>query len=204
MPYEVHVKLEFATPCLGNERNDDPEPNRMIRSGSGGIIFLQSWWHGCTAAAAERFSMHQQRIRAVKWSAEVEGESTLIDRFYYKGAGTKHIKKHEGFAACATVGVRALVPDDVPLEDFKSILSIAGEFFGISPFGWKKGYGRFKVLEVEQVYGRHTTKDQGEHAGSVSDGSKDNKPLVSDNDVYTERGECDGGEASTAATIPID
>lgn len=183
MPYEVFIKLEFTTPCLGNERRDDPEPNRMLRSGSGGIIFLQSWWHGCTVAAAERFSMHQKRIRSVKWSSEIEGTLRLIDRFYYKRDGTKHAKPHEGFAALDNISVRALVPDDVPIEDFKTILSIAGEFFGISPYGWKKGYGRFNVKEVTKVYGRSTSKDKREHDGCVPDNTEDNRPSCSDNNV---------------------
>jgi len=183
MPYEVYVRLEFTTPCLGNERNDDPDPNRMMRSGSGGIIFLQSWWHGCTVAAAERFSMHQKRIRSVKWSSEVDGKVRLVDRFYYKRDGSKNIKKHEGFAALDVISVRALVPDDVPPEDFKTILSIAGEFFGISPYGWKKGYGRFNVLEVTKIYGRNTVKGKREHDGSVPNKPEDNQAAIADNDV---------------------
>lgn len=183
MPYEVFVRLEFTTPCLGNERNDDPEPNRMLRSGSGGLIFLQSWWHGCTAAAAERFSMHQKRIRSVKWSSEVDGTTRLIDRFYHRKDGSKHVKKHEGFDTKDTMSIRALVPDDIPLEDFKTILRIAGEFFGISPYGWKKGYGRFNVLEVSKIYGRCTAQGKGEHAGRVPDGQEDSEPPGPDNDV---------------------
>lgn len=169
---ELQIRLEFTTPCLGNERNDDPEPNRMMRDTGGSVIFLQSWWRACIGEAADIYGKHQKRVSDIRWNPCVDGTIELHKRFYYK-QGIKYFKEHESFLQGAVIGVKALVPDDVPVEDFHEIMSLAGTYRGISPFGWRHGYGKFIVREVTQTYGRggSITEGQGKHDGCVSDNS---------------------------------
>lgn len=166
MSYEVCIRIEFSSECLGNIRKPDPEPNLMLRDQAGTVIFNQSWWRSATKRAADVFGKHQMKIREVRWTPEVDGTIKLYDRYYFAN-GERHIKQHEAFLVGDVVGVRALVPDDIPIDDFESIMSVAGRYFGISPFGWRKGKGRFKVLEVER-FGNHV-KGSRKHVGRIPD-----------------------------------
>jgi hypothetical protein len=163
MPYVVEVTLIFDEPCMGNIRNPDPEPNTMLRNSEGRVIFHQAWWRTIMIKASEAYFKHQQLVKKITWTPEIDGTLCLIKRYYTKiegGARIRCFKPHEGFDRGSVIGVKALVPDGIPIGDFKELLSLAGEHFGISPFGWKLGYGKFKVKEVRQVYGiRHRSLD---------------------------------------------
>lgn len=169
--YEVYLRLQFDSPCLGSMRNDvDGGPEKMMRGTSGNVIFSQTWWRTIIVQGANSFGKHQDRVRAVLWASDVDGTTKLFRRYYTtrseKGEVQKCFKDHEAFLAGDVIGVKALVPDDIPIEDMRHIMSIAGEYFGISPFGWKMGYGKFKVVESA----RTMLKEQRDDAGDL--GSK--------------------------------
>jgi len=154
--YVARLQLEFSEPCLGNERFPDPLPNKMLRSGDGDVVFLQAWWRTLIMNAADSFGKHQTKCRDIRWSPEVKGAVTIVRRYYSvrtrKGV-LKRYKEHESFDRGSIIEVQALVPDDIPVSDFEEMLNLAGKFFGISPFGWKDGYGKFRLLKVENTNG---------------------------------------------------
>lgn len=158
MSYEVDIRITFIEPCLGNERQPDPTPNMMRKDQNGNVTFQQVWWRTILQKAAEAYSKHQKRVKCIVWSPEVDGTVKIYKRQYKKRMtdGTLEIryKKHEAFCKGDTVGIKALLPNDISIEDFREILTIAGKYYGISPFGWRKGYGKFQVVGVERVYGR--------------------------------------------------
>lgn len=146
MPYEAYLTLTFSEPCLGNDRRPDPEPNKMLKSAEGKVIFPQAWWRSITGRAATAIMKHQERIFDVLWTPEIDGTIKLHKRFYGSDGA---FKLHEAFERGDHIGVKALIPNDIPFDDFISILRLAGEYFGISPFGWRRGYGRFSILSAE-------------------------------------------------------
>ena len=159
MPYEVDIRLSFIEPCLGNERYPDPEPNRMLRNTEGTVVFMQAWWRTVLLKAAQAYGKHQDRVKQVRWTPEIDGTVKLFTRYYFVKANNtrvQHAKAHEAFERGDVIGVRALVPDDVPLVEFREILQLAGTYFGISPFGWRRGFGKFNVVEMHRVYGNAT------------------------------------------------
>jgi len=159
MAYEAYVRIMFNAPCLGNERFPDPEPNKMLRNADGNIVFLQVWWRTVIGQAAKAYNKHQRVVSKVRFSPEVDGTVKLHKRYYFrndKGARVKRYKLHEAFESGDVIGVKALVPDAIPLDDFREILELGGAYYGISPFGWSKGYGRFKVVECGKIYGKRT------------------------------------------------
>ena len=168
MPYEAEIRLTFDEPCLGNERFPDPEPNRMARNVENNVIFRQVWWRTLLTNAAEAYSKHQGRVKVILWTPEVDGTVKLYKRYYYTGTINQRVRRfkhHEAFLRGDTIGVKALVPDDIPIEDLKEILEIAGKYFGISPFGWNRGYGKFTVKEVKRVYGKRRKAGGVDHQG---------------------------------------
>ena len=154
--YEVCLRLRFESPCLGSMRNEkEGDPDQMMHNADGNVTFSQTWWRTIVCQGAHSYGKHQDRVRALLWTPAVDGTTKLFRRYYHlrneKGVPQKLFKDHEAFLAGETIGVKALVPDDVPIEDLRDIMAIAGEYFGISPFGWKMGYGKFKVLEVART-----------------------------------------------------
>lgn len=155
MAYEVCIKIRFSEPCLGNERAPDPEPNRMRRNTEGEVVFAVVWWRSMVVRAAEIYSKHQKRVNGILWTPEVDGTVKLYKRYYYMTEGThrvKRFKQHEAFLDGDVIGVKALLPSGLPIGDFQEILTLAGSYLGISPYGWRRGFGKFKVESVERVY----------------------------------------------------
>jgi len=180
--YEVYMRLQFDSPCLGSTPDDtDDTVSRMRRGPNGNVIFSQTWWRTIICQGAESYSKHQERVKSVLWTPNVDGTTKMYRRHYKlkskDGEYNGHIMDHESFLSGDIIGVKALVPDDISLEDLKDIMSLAGEYFGISPFGWKKGFGKFKVLELshtrlkEQRNGQSKVVDQGESTGDNTSNS---------------------------------
>ncbi len=166
--YEVCLRLRFDSPCLGSLRGEENGPDKMMRDTDGHVTFSQTWWRTVICQGAESYGKHQDRVKGVLWAPIVDGTTKLYRRYYHlsseQGAPQKMYKDHEAFLAGEIIGVKALVPDDIPLEDLRDIMAIAGEYFGISPFGWRMGYGKFKVLEAVR-----TRKDQNERTSDAGD-----------------------------------
>jgi hypothetical protein len=140
---EVAVKLRFIRPCLGNVRR--PDCDLMLRDPDGNVMFLQTWWKKSLEFGAKACNIPIALVDDVQWSPRVDGTVEVYRRYY--GDGTQY-KEHEAFLAGSTIGVRAILPSRLTLIEFEEILSKAGEYVGISPYGWKANYGRFEVLEV--------------------------------------------------------
>lgn len=154
--YEVYLRLQFDSACLGSCRNEvEGGPDRMLRSADGNVIFSQTWWRTIVVQGAKCVGRHQDRVKSVLWTPSVDGTTKLFRRYYHlrneKGVPQKLFKDHEAFLAGDIIGIKALVPDDIPMEDIRAIMAVAGEYFGISPFGWKMGYGKFKVVEAAKT-----------------------------------------------------
>ena len=154
--YEVYLRLRFDSPCLGSSRSEvEGGPDRMLRGSDGNVVFSQVWWRTIVCQGAKSVGRHQDRVRAILWTSAVDGTTKIFRRYYHlrseSGETQKLLKDHEAFLIGDVIGVKALIPDDVPMEEFRDIMSVAGEYFGISPFGWKMGYGKFKVVEIART-----------------------------------------------------
>jgi len=191
--YEVCIKLCFNEPCLGNVRQEDPKPNLMERNPEGNVIFSSIWLRSITERAAKVYNRHQRRILDVMWNAEVDGTPKIHRRYYNvwdDEKKNKRFKSHEAFLRGDVIGLRALIPDDIPMREFEDIMSMAGEYFGISPFGWRKGYGKFKVTLVERMHDRRRREHErgeavceGEHAGGTPTDTGDDRGSGEGDDV---------------------
>jgi len=173
--YEVCIKLRFNEPCLGGVRQPDPLPNLMSRGADGGVVFAAVWWRSIMERSAKVYNRHQRRVLDILWAPEVDGTPKTYKRYYTESderdGRVTRCKYHEAFLRGDTVGICALIPDDIPIREFEEILVIAGKYFGISQFGWRKGFGKFSVVLVEKTYGRggadegNTTVSKGEPDG---------------------------------------
>ena len=149
---EVAVKIKFITPCLGNVRRDDYD--RFERDSSGAIIFMSSWWREILQYGAQAFGKHQKLIHNVRMHARIEGGVKRYKRYY---SATRYTE-HEAFLKDDAIIVKAMLPTGLPPDDFKEIFRLAGNYRGMSPYGWQDGFGQFETIDVTPVIRRHGSK----------------------------------------------
>ena len=140
---EVKVRLRFTTPSLGNVRSETLD--RMMRDPEGDVIFLQSWWRAVLSYGAQAYNRYEKDIDLVQTDTKVKGELSTFRRYYKPN----EFKMHEAFLAGAEIEVRFCLPRAIGPEEIKELLTLAGRYVGVSPYGHKQDYGRFLVLSVE-------------------------------------------------------
>lgn len=145
---EVVVKLRFITPSLGHKRSHGRYvPDKMLKDKDGRVIFLPRWWNAVLAYGADALSKYQGEICKIQWDPIIDGKLDFYDRYY---TGSQY-RRHEAFLADSVIGVKAMIPSSIPIEDFQRVLELAGTYKGISPYGHDKGFGRFVVESVRKT-----------------------------------------------------
>ena len=142
---EVTARLRFITPCLGQIRRNDYD--RFQRDASGAVIFMNSWWRQLLQYGARAFGKHQTLVMEIRVHPRVVGEVKRYKRYY----GPHRFKEHEAFLDGDVVEVRCMLPGNLPVEDFNKLFTLAGQWRGISPYGWQDGYGQFEVENVTSM-----------------------------------------------------
>lgn len=142
---EVIVTLRFITPCLGDERREVRD--MMHRDADGNIVFLQAWWRASLRYAAQAMGRFQGDVDKIQADPVVAGQTGIYRRFY----NPTSFKEHEAFLSGTTMTARFCLPNTVAIDDFKELLALAGRYVGISPYGYKKNFGRFDVVSAEPI-----------------------------------------------------
>lgn len=141
---EVIATIRFTTPSLGAVRGP---VNKMLRNAEGNVLFLQTWWRAGLGYASQALSRYQNEVTRIQSDPIVEGATTIFKRYY----SPTHFQEHEAFDTNAEIRVRFCLPKRVTAEGFHELLSVAGQYVGISPYGFKNDYGRFVVVDVSPV-----------------------------------------------------
>lgn len=149
---EVTAKLEFTRPCLGSIRREDCD--LLQRDRDGNVIFLTSWWRGAMGEAARAINRYHRHVEQIYPKLQIDGPVKKIKRHY--GKGPNDWKWHECFDEGAVITVRFAIPNKMKIGQFTELLEATGDYIGVSPYAWRKGYGRFRVLEVVKVSGRRS------------------------------------------------
>ncbi len=148
---EVITKLRFTTPCLGDQRSHHRDT--MRRDSDGNVVMLQAWWRSSLRYAAQAIGLFHKEVDQVQADPVITGKTKLYKRYY----SLTEFKEHEAFLDGDFIDVKFMLPNNLSLENFRELLTTAGRFAGISPYGFKQNFGRFVVVElveVKRVYGR--------------------------------------------------
>jgi hypothetical protein len=129
----------------------------MLRNAEGKIILLQTWWRAGLGYAAQALCRWQSAVTEIQTAPEVDGEVTIHRRFYTD----EKYQEHEAFEAGTIIKVRFCLPHKLNLEAFRELLTVAGEYVGISPFGYRQDYGRFEVLDIQPYKRRRRRRRRG-------------------------------------------
>jgi hypothetical protein len=150
---ELSVNIRFTTHCLGNNKEYYRDPGTkkrrhrfvFVRSPSGRVVFLPTWWRAIMIKAAEMLARCQADVKRVRYAPEIDGQPqrTPYTRYYEESKFTVH----EVFNPGDVVGFSCAVPPEISDEDFERLLNLAGKYFGISP----ARPNEFGFFEVESV-----------------------------------------------------
>lgn len=141
---EITCRLRFLTPCLGHIRCDDCD--LFERDATGVVIFHSSWWRSLLIYGARAFGKHQKKVQDIRINPKIDGIPQKYERYYKP----HKFKLHEAFTAKQVISIRVLLPDGLPVEDFKKLFQLGGHYKGISPYRGRdqNEYGLYDVIQV--------------------------------------------------------
>lgn len=150
---EVNVRLRFNRACLGaaKKRKGRDVVYCMDRDPNGRIMFMPASWLGVMRYAAKLANRHHALVKQIDWNPLVDGQPRLDWRrtIVRDGERRTHYAVHEAFQPGDIIGVSAVLPDGMNLDDFWRLLEIVGTYKGFSPFNNEtEKYGTFEVVSI--------------------------------------------------------
>jgi hypothetical protein len=151
---EVSIRLRFNRACLGASKRTTQNGVMFCldRDAAGRVLFLPTRWLSLMQYAAKLANRHQELVRSIDWDPRVEGTPKTDWRRKALSARRRPYRvTHEAFVPGYTVGVHAVLPDGMTIDDFRMLLEIVGTYRGYSPFNTdQERYGTFDVISIER------------------------------------------------------
>lgn len=153
---EINIRLRFTSPCLGFAKKPFADGRKnvifcMPRDGHGRVIFLKSWWHVLLHYAAKVAGICYNSVRKIDWAQPIDGELSEWRRIVVPANKKRKARYalHEAYRPGAVIGIRAVLPDSITIDDFTRLMIIVGSYKGISPYKCEdETYGAFEVVSV--------------------------------------------------------
>lgn len=156
---EVTVRIRFNRECLGSAKRNTRKGQTIFclpRSPDGrNVMFLATWWSKILRYAATVANRSQSVVRRIDWDPIVDGSPRLDwKRIVVQASDDKRGREryalHEAFPPGAVIGVNAVLPDGLSLDEFHELMEIAGTYKGISPFQQEdEKYGTFEIVSIK-------------------------------------------------------
>lgn len=142
---DASFTLEFTQHVLANSTGPHGRKDRFQRDGQNRIVFQQSWFHSAFCQGIEL-----ARLRGVK-AADIHMDLTFEapTEDYNRRYGPEKFREHEAIMPGTKVTFNAVVADNITEQVLRQILERIGKYVGISPYGYKLGFGKFNVTEVK-------------------------------------------------------
>lgn len=137
--------VEFTSHVLANGTGPKGERDHFQRDSNNCIVFQQSWFHSAFTRAIELCN-----ARGIKASdIQVDLSFTAPTQVYRRRYGEGNFRPHEAIMPGTRVTFNAIVADHVTDTILHTLLERMGKFIGLSPYGYRLGYGKFNVIEVK-------------------------------------------------------
>lgn len=157
----VDAQIKLKTPLLGDKVCRD-RVKRFSRENSvaTGILPLDTpLWIWALSEAAKSLNI-VYTPEAFRMASEVTSPTIcLYNRKWVDKKGRKHTDQFEAVRAGTILTVPFILFDNpspgkegpvLSLKEFGDMLSLTGSMIGVSPWGSKFGYGRFKLVKLKQ------------------------------------------------------
>ncbi len=154
---EVTIRLRFNRECLGYAKGQTRKSKviyRMPRDSHQRVMFLPSWWRSRFRYAATVVGRCGNMVKQINWDPIVDGNLSEWKRTIKTPNNTDRRKRpryalHEAFRPGDMIGINAVLPAKMSLDDFTELLTVVGTYKGISPFqDDEETYGTFEVVSV--------------------------------------------------------
>ena len=155
----VKFTVEFIQHVLANGIDGDGQRCRFQKTESGELIFQQPWWHSAFASAIDGVD----DLRHIKPSDICMDLQVVAATELYKRRYQKRFRVHEAIMPGTKVTFNAIVSDRVSESNLRMLIDRVGRFIGLSPFGHRLGFGKFKLLDlqVQESEARRREHDDG-------------------------------------------
>lgn len=138
-------EIEFVSHCLAGGIGPDGTRDRFQRTSDNRIVAQPSWWHAALTRAITL--SHLTDVRAIDITVEPTFEApTELWDFHF---APKQSRCHEAIMPGTRVRFCAIVADHVTEQTLTTILDRMGRFVGLSPFGYRMGFGKFVLRSVQ-------------------------------------------------------
>jgi len=137
-------ELEFTSHVLANGGQGGNE-DKFQRDSDNHIVFQQPWFHSAFTAG-----ISLARIKGVK-ASDIQVDLTFsapTETFSRKYGEHNNFRRHEAIMPGTKVKFEAVVADHITEKTLRDVLTKVGKFVGLSPYGFKLGYGKFNVVDV--------------------------------------------------------
>ena len=136
--------LCFTSHVLANSTGPKGEPDHFQRDADNKIVFQQCWFHSAFCRAIELAHMRGVKASDIQMDLTFEALTQPFKRRY----GDGQYRTHEAIMPGTSVTFNAVVADSVTEQMLKTLLERMGKFVGLSPYGYKLGYGKFSVAKA--------------------------------------------------------
>ena len=134
--------IEVLTSILANQIGPNGESDHFQRDSTGALIFGAAWWHSAFCTAIDMLRMRGIKGVDIQMDLQVRAPTQIFARRY----GDDHFRRHEAIMPGTQVTFTGIVADHVTEQMLGTLLDRIGKSIGLSPYGFKLGYGRFNVI----------------------------------------------------------
>lgn len=141
---DVSFTLEFTRHVLANSNTPGGDPCNFQRDSRDNLIWQQSWWYSAFSKAIEMEGMRGVKAGDIHMDLSVQAPTEMYRRKY----GRDKCRTHEAIMPGSQVTFNAVVADHITKSNLNAILERMGKYVGLSPFGYRLGFGKFNVTDV--------------------------------------------------------
>jgi hypothetical protein len=160
--------LEFISHMLGNQDGPRGEKDHFKRDSRGRIIFQQSWFYSAFNRAIQMTRLRGVKPGDIQMCLLFEAPTQIYRRRYSGRDGREGFRPHEAIMPGTQVTFTAMVADHITETTLSSILERMGQHVGLSPYGYRLGYGRFNVVDIKVGPSDAAEEGQSQPVGSTA------------------------------------
>jgi hypothetical protein len=138
------LEIEFITHCLSSGNRDNVS-DRFMKDSENNIVWNQSWWYSALTNAILQSGSRDVKPGHFNFNPTVSARTQLYRRKY---SGDK-FRTHEAIMPGVKVTFEFVAPDHLTESMIREVMDYLGKYVGLSPYGYKLGYGKFKVVNLE-------------------------------------------------------
>lgn len=164
---QASFTLEFTTHVLANSLSYQSKSDTDVfqRDSTGRMIWQQNWWYSAFAQSIALANIRGIKPSDIHMDLVVDAPVKVYERKYVDRkpkphsdriympkeyglpSGGDRYRKHEAIFPGAQIKFSAVVADHVTQSQLNTILTMMGKFVGLSPYGYKLGYGKFNLMD---------------------------------------------------------